>query len=171
MLSHSIKFSESHTKEKGGDWLTRGELEQRCGVEEATRKIDEGKYEKDVDSDDETVYRLKKKSTAHKKIIDSSMTLSAKNLIGKGHADQVANMLMGMFSSTSASSSPGGGTLFDRAGFAGGDVVAKRPAAFEGQKGGTNGGKKQKLAAMKDAEDPRKSPSQHRKRRSLRRRH
>ena len=45
MLSHSIKFSEVHTKEKGGNWLTRGELEQRCGVEEATRKIEEGKYE------------------------------------------------------------------------------------------------------------------------------
>ena len=43
-------------------WLSLREFEQKVGACEANRKIGEGKYEVEEDSDGEPMYRLKRKA-------------------------------------------------------------------------------------------------------------
>ena len=96
IMTFSIKYAEVHTTDKGGSWLSLGELEQKVGACEANRKIDEGKYEVEEDSDGEPMYRLKRKADTVTKTLTVSKELTGKKNVSRGAADDVASMLMDM---------------------------------------------------------------------------
>eukprot|EP00969_Alexandrium_andersonii_P175455 7758397-Alexandrium_andersonii.AAC.1 len=52
---------EDETKGVNSEWVYRSELEKTFGVDTATRWIKNNKFEKDKDSDDESIFKLKRK--------------------------------------------------------------------------------------------------------------
>ena len=79
--SHCIEYAESLTmssnKTKDAGWFTRGELEQQKGFEEASRHIEAGKYEVDMDSDGEEIYKKVQKREVESEEHRRSLTASS----------------------------------------------------------------------------------------------
>ena len=84
IMTFSIKYSEEHVTNKGGDWLSLGQLEQQVGACEANRKIDEGKYESREDSDGEQEYRLKKKKRQPQESVDGVERIGGQKKCSEG---------------------------------------------------------------------------------------
>ena len=86
-----VEFNEMKTKEK----FTRGELEQKHGIMEATRLIEKGKWEREEDSDGDSVYVKVSKSEnikGHRKV---GASIRGEKFADASKMDDMVSMLTG----------------------------------------------------------------------------